>query len=213
MAKPNEILLYVARHGTTILNQHNCYRGPLDPELDGQGWRDAHALSFYFEPIDISGIFYSPKKRSRHTAMLVKDKRSELPVYAEHPNLQALNVGNLGGLEKTPETEAIVQCHIDDPDLPFPGGESLNAFRNRVRPLLGHGVKMAMEYGTPVLIVAHSSIVHEIGELFNGDHSSTLVEPGGVAAVYISNGQLKAEPIFKPDLDKISKSSRSAIIT
>lgn len=211
-AKPNEILVYVARHGTTVLNTNGCFRGPLDPDLDGQGWRDAHALAFYFEPLDLGAIFFSPKKRSRHTAMLInKAKGGDLP-YHGHQNLQALNVGDLGGQKKTPETEKIVKHHTENMDDPFPGGESFNEFRGRVRPLLIDAVKMALRYGKPTLIVAHSSIVHETGELFNGDHSSTLVHPGGVAAVYIEDGKLKAEPIFKPDSEHIGK-SKAEIIT
>ncbi len=210
--KPNEILVYVARHGTTVLNESNCFRGPLDPDLDGKGWRDAHALAFYFAPIELAAIFFSPKKRSRHTAMLInKAKGTEIP-YHGHKNLQALNVGDLGGQKKTPETQKIVECHTKDLNKPFPGGESFNEFRGRVRPMLVDAVRLALKSGKPILIVAHSSIVHETGELFNGDHSSTLVHPGGVAAVYIEDGKLKAEPIFKPDLDHIGK-SKAEIIT
>jgi phosphoserine phosphatase len=211
MAKPHEILLYVARHGTTLLNQQNCFRGPLDPDLDGQGWIDAHRLAFYFEPTELAAIFFSPKKRSRHTAMLIKGKRDIH--YSGNDGLQALNVGHLGGQKKTSETEAEIKYHIEHPDEPIEGGESLNCFRCRVRPLILNGVELAVQAGKPVLIVAHSSIVHETGEMFNGDHSSTLVEPGGVAAVYIAGGQLKAEPIFKPDAERLNKGSRAAIIT
>lgn len=209
--KPNEILVYVARHGTTMLNQNGCFRGPLDPDLDKQGWADANALKYYFEPLELGSVFYSPKKRSRHTAMLIHRGRIDTP-YFPHENLQALNVGHLGGVKKTPDTEAEVQYHTEHPDEPFKGGESFNEFRGRVRPLLVDAVKMALRYGKPTLIVAHSSIVHETGELFNGDHSSTLVQPGGCCAVYCEDGELKAEPIFKPDLERIGQ-TRAEVIT
>jgi len=208
---PNEILVYVARHGTTILNQNGCFRGPLDPDLDKKGWADANTLKYYFDPIELGGIFYSPKKRSRHTAMLINRDRLNIP-YVGHDGLQALNVGDLGGEKKTPETEAIVKYHTEHPDEPFEGGESFNDFRGRVRPLLVDAVKMAIQYGNPMLVVAHSSIVHETGELFNGDHSSTLVNPGGVAAVYCEDGKLKAEAIFKPDKERIGQ-TRAEVIT
>jgi len=96
--------------------------------------------------------------------------------------------------------------------VPFAGGESFNDFKNRIRPLLLDGVKMAVRYGKPTLVVAHSSIVHETGSMFNDDHTSTLVKPGGVAAVYFQDGGLKAEPIFKPDLERIG-SPRAEVIT
>lgn len=210
MDKSKEILMYVARHGTTGLNQEKCFSGALDIDLDGLGWRDAHALKYYFEPLDINGIFFSPKKRSRHTAMLINTAR-DVP-YVGHDNLQALDVGHLSGCKKTPETDREVKYHIEHPDEPFKGGESFNEFRGRVRPLLVDAVKLALKSHNPTLLVAHSSIVHETGELFNGDHSSALVRPGGVAAVYIQDGKLKAEAIFKPDLESIDL-SQSEIIT
>jgi phosphohistidine phosphatase SixA len=48
------------------------------------------------------------------------------------------------------------------------------------------------------MIVAHSSVVREVGHLLMGDQKKVLVEPGGVIAVYLSNGQLEAKPILKP---------------
>jgi broad specificity phosphatase PhoE len=208
---PSEILMFVARHGTTVLNQNGCFRGPLDPDLDKKGWADANTLKYYFDPIDLGSIFFSPKMRSRHTAMLINRGRVDIPYYGNE-NLQALNVGHLGGQKKTPETEEEVRYHLEHPDEPFDGGESFNEFKSRVRPLLVDGIKMALKYGKPTLLVAHSSIVHETGELFNGDHSSTLVTPGGVAAVYCQDGELKAAPIFKPDLERVGH-QRAEVIT
>jgi broad specificity phosphatase PhoE len=196
--KHNEILVYVARHGTTDLNESNCFKGHLDPDLNGSGWRDAHALSFYFEPIELGSIFFSPKKRSRHTAMIINKAKVGLP-YHGNGNLQDLDVGDLGGQKKTPENKQIVQCHAENPDDPFPGGESFNEFRGRVRPMLVDAVRWALRSGKPTLLVAHSSVIREAGDLFNKDKSSTKVLPGGVAAIYIEDGQLRAEPIFKPE--------------
>lgn len=197
-AKPNEILVYVARHGTTEFNKSNQYRGHLDPDLDGQGWRDAHALAFYFEPIELGGIFFSTKKRSRHTAMLINKAKVDIP-YVGHDNLEALDVGNLGGQKKTPETKKEVEYHAKNPDVPFEDGESFNEFRARVRPLFVDAAKLALRHGRPILVVSHSSVIREVGEFINGDHSSTAVEPGGVVAIFIEDGRLRVEPIFKPD--------------
>jgi len=196
--KNNEILVYLARHGMTDLNESNCFKGPLDPDLNGSGWRDAHALSFYFEPIELGAIFFSPRKRARHTAMIVNKAKGTVP-YHGNPQLQDLDVGDLGGKKKTLENKKIVQSHADNPDEPFPGGESFNEFRGRVRPMLVDAVRWALKKGQPTLLVAHSSVIREAGDVFNKDRSSTKVLPGGVAAVYIEDGELRAEPIFKPE--------------
>jgi probable phosphoglycerate mutase len=200
----------VSRHGTTVLNQEDCFRGPLDPDLDKKGWKDAYQQAYYMDGIELGGIFTSPKKRSHETAKIVKGDR-DIEIHIT-PNLCALDVGFLGGQKKTPETNAIIKYHVDHPDIPIEGGESLNQFRARVRPLLVDGVETALALGKPLLIVAHSSIVRETGEVFNGDNASTLVLPGGVCAVYIQDGRLKAEPIFKDDEESRHK-PHHAIIT
>jgi broad specificity phosphatase PhoE len=191
------VLCYVARHGTTDLNQKNAFRGPIDAPLDKAGWRDAHQLAYYFEPIELSVIVHSDRKRTRSTAGLIAKSKDNIEVI-ENPGLRAWNVGDLGGQPKNKENEALVDWHVKHPDVPLPGGESLAAFKSRVRPLLAAAIDAAVKCGVPVLLVAHSSVIHEIGSMLSNDHEHTLVEPGGVAAIYIQNGKLDAEPVFKP---------------
>lgn len=209
--KHREILVYLARHGTTDLNESNCFKGHLDPDLNGSGWRDAHALAYYLEPIDLGSIFFSPRKRARHTAMIIS-KAKVNTTYHGNSNLRDLDVGDLGGKKKTPENKEIVKFHAENPDEVFPGGESFNEFKGRVRPLLVDAVRWALRNGKPTLLVAHSSVIREAGDLFNKDRHSTKVLPGGVAAVYCEDGELKATPIFKPDSEHIGK-SKAEIIT
>ena len=37
--------IYLVRHGTTLLNRKNRYRGRIDVALDEGGWRDAWAAA------------------------------------------------------------------------------------------------------------------------------------------------------------------------
>ena len=204
-----QILLYVCRHGTTAMNEQNRFRGDSNPNLDAKGYKDANELAFYFEPIDLSFIVSSSKTRAATTANIislqkklkqsVEDKcRFDLtPVLNDllHP----WNVGDFGGKEKTPERIKELQGYISDPDKPVPGGTSLNDFRGRVRPLFKEAIEASNEAGVPGLLVVHSSVIHELGECLSGNHEAGHVRPGGVAAVYIHNGKLGVEPIFKPD--------------
>lgn len=194
---PDKIIAcYIARHGATTLNQTNCFRGSADPPLAPEGIADAHKLAHYFSNIDLSAIFSSDRKRALQTADIISSER-KLPVH-KMQQLRALNVGNFSGQKRTPENEALLQQYIENPNVTIPGGESLNDFKARVRPVLMDAVDLFMDCGVPPLVVAHSSIVHEVGDMFYGNHKSILVQPGGAAAIYISNGKLGAEPIFKP---------------
>lgn len=197
MAGEKHILVYVARHGTTDLNVANCFRGPIDAQLDKEGWRDANRLAYYFGPIDLCVIVHSDKARTRETAKQIASKHDGVNV-VENCGLNAFNVGDLGGKPKNKENLSTVEWHVENPDIPLPGGESLNHFRARVRPLIQDAINLALRVGRPVLIVSHSSIIHEVGMMIGGHHEYTLVEPGGVAAIFIQNGKLDAEPIFKP---------------
>lgn len=203
MASQKHILVFIARHGTTELNQKDQFRGPIDAPLDKLGSRDAYQLAHYFEPIEISHIFHSDKKRTRETAKIIGDAKGEEPVGNE--GLQAWNVGKLGGKPKDDENLEIVEWHVQNPDIPLPGGESLNEFKDRIHPLIIEAIEKAEEIGVPILIVAHSSVIHEVGVMVSGKHDHTLVEPGGVCAIYIQDGKIDAEPIFKPRLKPLNK--------
>lgn len=201
-----EIVLYVARHGRTVMNEENKFRGDSNPPLDSNGFRDANELAFYFSPIELSFIVSSDKKRASTTADIIslqKNVDPEEQCFDLHPVYNGLlrpwNVGDFGGKPKNKENIAELQKYIDNPDKIVPGGTSLNDFRGRVRPLFKEAVEAGIKAGVPGLIVVHSSVVHEIGATFAGHHEAAHIKPGGVAAVYISNGKLGVEPIFKPD--------------
>ena len=186
---------YICRHGTTLLNQENCFRGRNDVELDAKGRRDANRLAFYFEPIEVSHIVSSDRKRADETADVIADKKGM--EYRVTPMLRAWNVGIYSGKEKTPETVEEFEQYVRQPALKIPEGESLNEFKNRVRPAIMEACQVGEACGIPVLLVAHSSIVHEAGSMFHGDHSACLVEPGGAIQISMTEDGLIADPIFK----------------
>ncbi len=203
MAGQKHVLVYICRHGTTDLNQKDAFRGPIDAPLDKAGTRDAHQLSMYFEPVEISHIFHSSKKRTRETAKIIAQNQPDIPLN-EVEDLRAWDVGDLGGKPKNEENLKIVEWHVDNPTIPLPGGESLNEFKARVQPIIHEAVDHGLETGIPVLLVAHSSVIHEVGCMVCGDHDHTLVEPGGVCAIYIQNGKIDAEPVFKKKKDVVT---------
>jgi probable phosphoglycerate mutase len=198
------IALFVARHGRTVLNDEGKFRGDADPELDANGFRDANELAFWFQPIELSFIVCSDKKRAVTTASIISLQKQLGDTcgfdLTPKPNelLRSWRIGDFSGKPKDKENLDELQQYLDDPSLAVPGGESLNAFAARVRPLFLEAVDYAIECGVPGLIVVHSSTVHEVGTMLCKNHTAALVKPGGVAAVYIENGVLGAEAIFKP---------------
>lgn len=191
-----QIVVYIARHGQTTLNKNLQFRGNKNPPLDATGIKQAHQLAKLFSTIDVSHIFCSDKVRATNTAEIIAQEKGCTIHKSEA--LRALNVGDFSGQKRDASSEAALQVYLDDPDTQIPGGESLNDFKARIRPCIQEAIDLYMECGEPPLIVAHSSVVHECGSMIYGDHKSILVEPGGAIALYVSDGKLGAEAIFKP---------------
>ncbi len=209
----DNIICYFARHGSTDLNTANCFRGSANPSLSPKGYREANQLAHYLQAIRISFIVASAKKRSMETAEVIClaqklecESNKDLKVI---PNdlLFAWNVGKFSGKPKDKENLDELQQYIDDPDCVVPGGESLNNFRSKIRPLVTEALDESDKSGVPGLLVVHSSVIHELGEMFHKNHNQALVKPGGLAAVYISKGTLKAQAIFKPETGEHSEAS------
>jgi broad specificity phosphatase PhoE len=193
------VLLYTARHGQTQLNFKNCFRGLADPELNASGRADAEKLAKFFQDIPLAAIFFSDKKRSAETARMIAAKHAGTPIFGTD-TLWPWNVGMFSGQPKTPENVAKLEHFVQNPGIPIPKGESLNQFKNRIRPCLIEGMELANKAGKPVLFVVHSSVVHELGAFLNGgDHNSCLVKPGGVAQAVTDGCCIYAEPILKPE--------------
>jgi broad specificity phosphatase PhoE len=207
-----QIALFCARHGETTLNKLHVFRGDKDPPLDAKGFRGANELAFYFQPIELSFIVCSDKQRTQSTADIIYlAKKTNLdepnPIDLKpYPNefLRPWNVGDFGGKPKNKENIEKLQRYVDNPDIPVPGGTSLNEFRARVRPLFMEAVEVGINTGVPGLLVIHSSLIHEIGTTFGTSHEDANVKPGGVVAVYTTDSTdsgFMVKAIFKPDTE------------
>ena len=195
-----------ARHGTTELNASGCFRGMKDLPLDDKGIQDAHRLAEFLKNKDFYPIIVlSDMQRAQQTAKIIKEALSKAGRHVDlslSQEIRPLNVGKLSGQKRTPENEAIVTHHANHPDEAFDGGESLNDFRRRVHPVMVQGIETAIRAGVPVLFVAHSSTVHEIGNVTHKDHLASLVLPGGLAEVYACGNRFCSEPVLKPDMSR-----------
>lgn len=196
---PDDVLFYLGRHGTTELNQEDRFRGPLNVDLDEKGRQDAEQLRDFFNRIKIGGITTSDRHRAMETALTIGKPKDLTPHVDE--GLRSWNVGYLAGQLKQPHQDEI-KHYVDNPDEVIPQGESLNQFRQRVRPMFQKAIAMRKQMKAPHLLLAHASVVREASNIFNGDPDKALVHPGGALAVMHTPKGIKALPIFKADPDK-----------
>ncbi len=182
-------LVYIARHGETTLNGRH-FRGSTDVSINEKGRDQAETLATFFGHVGpLAAVVSSDTRRARETTQII-----DAGPATEDPRLRALDVGNFSGQPKTKENVQAVESAIAS-GRAIPGGESLAQFQARVHPALQQAVGAARTAGRPVLLVAHSSVVHEAGNLFNGDHTSALVKPGGVAVI---DDKLRARAVMRP---------------
>jgi broad specificity phosphatase PhoE len=191
----DRIVAYFVRHGSTILNGAGKFRGWLDVPLDANGKEDAKKIAEFFQNIALGDAFTSSLERAIQTSQIVLEPKGMYATPSDE--LRPISVGELEGKDKASHRK-IVEYFQKHPNEKFPGGESINGFRARVRrPILG-GIKSGVENELPSITFGHSSIIHEVGNLVHHDHNKALVEPGGVVAVSFDGKSFSAEAIFKP---------------
>lgn len=190
-------LFYIARHGRTGLNADDLLRGPINAPLNADGLKDAEKVADFFLKKPLASIVSSNLVRASEVAMTVGRHKDLVPHLTG--GLRSWNIGYIAGLPEEPN-EKVIQHYIDNPHIPIPGGESLNQFRQRVRPFFKQAIHAFQHLKTPSLIVAHDSVVREAGTVFNKDMESALVKPGGVVAIQYTPEGFRSLPIFKADL-------------
>lgn len=196
-----QVVAYFVRHGSTELNDSNKFRGPLDPPLDDHGLKDAQEAKEFLKDQSLGAAFSSDRKRTETTARAVLQPRGQ--TYSADPNLRAWNVGYLGGQDKDEFSDDIgyFQRH---PEIQVPRGESLNQFRDRVRPSIQNSIQSGSA-AAPSITFSHSSVLKEVSNMIHGDHNHENVLPGGIISISHQDGKYAVKAVLKPKPDATDK--------
>jgi glucosyl-3-phosphoglycerate phosphatase len=146
------ILVYLARHGQTALNESGVLRGLLDPPLDETGRRQAAELGEALGRRQPSLVVASPLRRARETAQPVAD-HAGLAVVTDDCVLDR-DYGPWAGI---PKDRVVSQWGSVDA---APGVEPRSAVRRRAV----HGL-MALaqrQPATAVVVVSHDAVNREV---------------------------------------------------
>jgi broad specificity phosphatase PhoE len=187
-----EPALYIVRHGETELNAGNKFRGFMDVELDENGRDQARELRDYLANIPFTAAYSSDLKRAAETANIITRKQMKVEQLA---GARPWHVGVFAGKTKNEVNKRALASYAATPEVAIPNGESLDEFRKRFKQVFDGRVADAMDKGGPVLLVAHASNVHEVGNILDGDINKYDVDPGGLIAVYITRDGLKGKII------------------
>ena len=154
--------LLLVRHGETELNSSERYWGSTDVRLDTVGLSQAERLRDRLATEKIDTVYSSDLKRALLTAKVIaSDHKLEVITC---PELREINFGQLEGLtfsqigQLYPEVTRLWMER--NPELKYPGGESVDEFSNRVISFLGRLKKHTQE--ETILIVAHAGVLRTL---------------------------------------------------
>ena len=137
--------IYLTRHGQTDYNNEGRIQGWTDVPINALGRQQAQALKTHLIGISVDAIYSSNLRRSRETAEIV---HGSVPV----TSIEGLNERRFGEFEGV-LTNDEYQRRKWIPDDSLGNGESLNAFRERVRGALD-AIRKQHPSGS-ILIVGH----------------------------------------------------------
>lgn len=188
---------FILRHGETILNARDCYRGWSPVPLDDNGIQQAHAAAKFLKSARLKQIISSPLPRARTTAEITASAHG---LYVQQDGgLLPWHVGMFGGLDRDLNNPAL-RLFVNSPYVVIPGGESLEDFEQRMFAFWKEGLANARATGL-TLWVAHTSNCVALVNFSEGNESvepelGDSVQPGGVEAIYWDGTRYWVEAIF-----------------
>ena len=149
----NRKRIFLARHGESIANQEKLLSGQLDFPLTDKGKNQAQSLCDVLKNHKLSAIFASSLTRAIETAQPTAQLH-KLQIQTLD-NLKEIHFGVLQGKvadELDDDNKALWNAYRTDKDFIVPGGESFNAFKNRILECLE---KLLASIPDNSLIVGH----------------------------------------------------------
>lgn len=172
----NQITLIFIRHGETAANKEQRYLGRTEEALSIEGREkllQAYRQSHYPE---VEMVFTSPMRRCKETAKLLYPvvPKKEIPEWVE------MDFGDFEGknYEELKDDERY-QAWIDsNGTLPFPNGESREAFMKRCMQGMDRMMQLLQEERTVAVIVHGGTIMALLSSLCGGDYFDYQVRNG-----------------------------------
>lgn len=207
--RPSEqALVYMVRHGDTVLNDEGAFRGWMDVDLTDKGRKQAEKAGKFLKDKGIKAILCSPLKRAVETAQIIANQIGLNPdEVCEIRGFLPWHVGQLSGQSKEANKD-VLKYALDNPEWVIPEGESILEFGNRFRESFDWVIKEARNEDGPVVVVFHTSNIIQAEHYIGGEDIESRpeevdsVNPGGIVQVTeefskgSDEGTLKSTPVF-----------------
>lgn len=157
--------LHLVRHGQTIFNLEGRIGG--DPPLTPRGISQSNALAAYLKDASLPYVFTSTRLRSHQFAAPLLAERPET-THLAMPEFDEIFAGECEGMRyediRRERPEVAKARAADKYGYAYPGGESYESLRTRVRRGLARALFLAAD--NPLLIVGHQAINRILLSLF-----------------------------------------------
>jgi broad specificity phosphatase PhoE len=176
--------LYLVRHGTTVLNVQNRYRGRRDIPLDAQGYQDAVDAARRLAGSGLTAVYTGPLRRAIATAQIIADAAGVPDLRILH-GLNNLDYGMWEGMTAEeaaaydPEAFALYRASPNDAVCPQ-GERLLDAQRRMIAALQLIGSRHP---GEAVAAVTHAVMIRLTLVALNGIQGEGWRQPIGRGSV------------------------------
>jgi len=145
--------VFLVRHGRTIWNKEQVFRGTRDVPLDGVGQQEAQLVGERLKDEEITAVYSSPLSRARETAETIA--RFHNVAVQTLPGLNDLHFGEWEGMHhqevKGKYPDLYQRWQKDPHKVIFPGGEGLDDVHARVMEAIEYIVSQHSQ-GVVVLV-------------------------------------------------------------
>jgi broad specificity phosphatase PhoE len=189
------LTLYFLRHGQSEANVHHLFASKkTDPPLSNLGVQQIKSQVEVLKQIEFSALYTSPLLRARQTAEIVGQICGLTPKVIDF--LREVDVGVLDGLSievyeyRAMFSRIVEQWNLRHNNIGFPGGETLDAVKNRLTAFLKI---LEGEQNKNILVVAHDILFVAFIWLFCDNHTPKFnddnIKPGHISIVSKIDGQ------------------------
>ena len=188
----------ICRHGSTVLNEQDCFRGRMDPPLDDDGIAQARTMASFLGNLPISRIYSSPLLRAYQTASVISDAIGVSPIIQDR-ELFPWNVGFLSGKPKDAYS-SVLEHFIENPSLPVPEGESLDDFERKTFDFFDLRLSECKPDSMSAF-VCHTSNATMLTNIILASRDTSpelgeVVRPGGICGIFTDGKSYHIEPVY-----------------
>lgn len=188
-------VLYIMRHGRTVLDDEGRSDGWLDYPLSDDGRIGLMPAQQFLKAVPLKKVVTSSLRRCEETAHIIQSGVLSRPPMAIDEKTRTWNLGHLIGTKKKPN-KPVVKFFMDNPDKKPTAGESMNQFRKRFLSSVKRCLSEARSGKGPILLVVSGSGIREISRMLAGDTDRFDLDESGLMMIVPFRDKLHGKVIF-----------------